>query len=430
MNNIISSLELALNAFRINKVRTALAVLGVTIGISSIIIVFSAGEGIKSLLAVQVESFGADVIQAEIKIPSSKKGVAGERHSAMSLLQGAQVTTMTFDDLEDILELPNVADAYGLFMTQEQITYRGEIENTIVWASSASFIDIDQAGVDEGRFFSNAEDQSLAQVVVLGSGIKEKLFGESDPINRTIKIRNSRFRVIGVMKERGSIMTFSFDDMIYVPVKTLQKRVVGVDYFVNIMAKLHNMDFVDETMEEVREIMRENHNINPPEEIQESIWDTGKDDFRIVSMVEALEAFDQMYSTITLVLLAIVAISLVVGGVGIMNVMYVIVNERTPEIGLRKAVGAKNNDIMLQFLSESVLITLVAGVVGTIIGALISWGVAIGATSAGFSWNFAIPIEAFVTAFLFSVVFGIVFGLYPARKAALMNPIEALQYNK
>ncbi|HDY73106.1 MAG TPA: FtsX-like permease family protein [Candidatus Jorgensenbacteria bacterium] len=430
MNNIISSLELALNAFKSNKTRTALAILGVTIGISSIIIVFSAGEGIKSLLADQVESFGADVVQAEIKIPSSKKGYAGERQSAMSLLQGAQVTTMKSDDLKDILELPNVADAYGLFMTQEQITYRGEIENTIVWATSASFIDIDQAGVDEGRFFSDAENRSLAQVIVLGSGIKEKLFGDSDPIDRTIRVRNVRFRVIGVMEERGSIMTFNFDDMIYVPVRTLQKRVVGVDYFVNILAKLHNMDFVDETMEEMRGIMRENHNINPPDEIRESIFDTGKDDFRIVSMVEALEAFDQMYSTITLVLLAIVAISLIVGGVGVMNVMYVIVNERTPEIGLRKAVGAKNNDIMLQFLVESVLITLIGGVVGTVIGILISWGVTVGATSAGFSWNFAIPIEAFVTALLFSVVFGIAFGLYPARKAALMDPIEALQHNK
>ncbi len=429
MNNIVSSLELALNAFKNNKVRTALAILGVTIGISSIIIVFSAGEGIKSLLADQVESFGADVVQAEIKIPSSKKGAAGERQSAMSLLQGAQVTTMKSDDLEDILELPNVADAYGLFMTQEQVTYRSEIENTIVWATNASFIDIDQAGVDEGRFFSNAEDRSLAQVIVLGSGIKEKLFGDSDPIGRTVRVRNIRFRVIGVMEERGSIMTFNFDDMIYVPVKTFQKRVVGVDYFVNILAKLHNMDFVDETMEEIRGIMRENHNIDSPEEVRESIFDTGKDDFRVVSMVEALDAFDQMYFTITLVLLAIVAISLVVGGVGVMNVMYVIVNERTPEIGLRKAVGAKNNDIMLQFLVESVLITLIAGVIGTVMGILISWGVTVGATSVGFSWNFAIPIEAFITAFLFSVVFGIVFGLYPARKAALMDPIEALQYN-
>ena len=179
MNNIISSLELALNAFRIHKVRTSLAVLGVTIGISSIIIVFSAGEGIKGLIAQSVESFGADVVQAEIKIPSSKKGVAGETQSAMSLLQGAMVTTMDSDDLEDILELPNVADAYGLFITQEQVNYRGEIESSLVWASSASFIDIDGAEVAEGRYFSDAEDRSLAQVVVLGSDVKEKLFGDS-----------------------------------------------------------------------------------------------------------------------------------------------------------------------------------------------------------------------------------------------------------
>ena len=430
MNNIISSLELALNAFRIHKVRTSLAVLGVTIGISSIIIVFSAGEGIKGLIAQSVESFGADVVQAEIKIPSSKKGVAGETQSAMSLLQGAMVTTMDSDDLEDILELPNVADAYGLFITQEQVNYRGEIESSLVWASSASFIDIDGAEVAEGRYFSDAEDRSLAQVVVLGSDVKEKLFGDSDPIDKTVKVRNIRFRVIGVMEERGSIMTFNFDDMIYVPVQTLQKRVMGVDYYVNILAKLYDMDLVDETMEEMREIMRENHNIESSGEVRENIWDTGKDDFRIVSMVEALDVFDQMYFAITLVLLAIVAISLVVGGVGVMNVMYVIVNERTPEIGLRKAVGAKYGDIMVQFIVESVLITLIGGVVGTIIGVLVSWGVSVGAATAGFTWVFAIPISAFVTAFMFSVVFGVFFGLYPARKAARMNPIEALEHNK
>ena len=430
MDKIITSLELALRAFQINKVRTSLAVLGVTIGIASIIIVFSAGEGMKDILNASVESFGVDVVQAEIKVPSSKTGAAGETQSAASLLQGAQVTTMTLDDLDDFLELPNVINGYGLFMTQEQVTYRGEINNSIIWASSASFIDIDQADVAEGRFFSDAEDNSLAQVAVLGSGIKGIFFGDSDPIDKSIKIRDTRFRVIGVMEDRGSIMTFDFDDMIYVPVQTLQKRILGIDYLVNIMSQIGDMERVDETMEEMRAIMRDNHDIDSPKIVRESIWDTGKDDFRIVSMIEAVEIFDQVYLTLTLLLLVIVAISLVVGGVGVMNVMYVIVNERTPEIGLRKAVGAKYNDIMAQFLVESVLVTLIGGVVGTVIGALIAWSISFGATQAGYTWNFAIPIIAFITAFIFSVIFGVIFGLYPARKAARMDPIEALQYNK
>ena len=430
MDKIITSLDLAFDAFKTHKVRTGLAVLGVTIGISSIIIVFSAGEGVKGLLAESVESFGADVVQAEIKIPSSKTGMAGETQSAMSLLQGAQVTTMTLDDLEDILEIPNVIDGYGLFMTQEPVTYRGEIENSLVWASGSSFIDVDQAEVTEGRYFSDAEDRSLAQVVILGSGVKEKLFGDDDPIDKTIKVRDTRFRVIGVMEERGSIMSFNFDDMIYMPVQTLQKRIMGIDYLVNILVKVEDMEQVDKTMEEMRMIMRENHDIEAPEEVRESIWDTGKDDFRIVSMIEALDAFDQMYVALTLLLLVIVAISLVVGGVGVMNVMYVIVNERTPEIGLRKAVGAKYNDIMAQFLIESILITLMGGVVGMAIGTLISWAISFGAAQVGYTWVFDIPLAAFITAFLFSIIFGVIFGLYPARKAALMDPIEALQYNK
>ena len=203
---------------------------------------------------------------------------------------------------------------------------------------------------------------------------------------------------------------------------------MGIDYIMSFFARLHDMSISEQTNEEIRTVLRENHNIDPPEEIRESMFDTGKDDFRVVTMVEALEIFDDMLVVLTILLLAIVAISLVVGGVGVMNMMYVIVNERTPEIGLRKAVGAKYNDIMLQFLIESVAITMAGGIVGTIMGVLISFLVALGAGAAGYDWGFYIPPAAFVTAFLFSLVFGVIFGVYPARKAALLHPIDAMRH--
>jgi putative ABC transport system permease protein len=428
MQNIITAIKLALDAFRTHKVRTSLAVLGVTIGIASIIIVFSAGEGIKSLLTDQVESFGADVIQVEIKVPTSKTGLEGERQNAINLLQGAQVTTLSLDDLDDILEIPNIRDGYGLLMTQESVGYRSEVRRSFIWASGSAFIDIDQAQVAEGRFFTASEDKSLAQVALLGSGIKEKLFGESDPIGRTIKIRDTRFEVIGVMKERGSIFSFNFDDFVYVPVRTMQKRIMGAEFLHNIMVEVQDVERIDDTAEEMRQTLRANHDIIiTGDDKRENFFDTGKDDFRVTSMVEALDVFDDIFFVFTIILLAIVAISLVVGGVGVMNVMYVIVGERTPEIGLRKAVGAKYGDIMTQFLVESAMVTLAGGLVGTVLGVLVSLAVAIGAQSSGLAWSFRVPIEAFVISFLFSVIFGILFGIYPSRRAALLEPIEALQ---
>jgi len=430
MHTLLSSLSLALESFRVHKVRTSLAVLGVTIGIASIIVVFAAGEGLKSLLENQVESFGAETIQVEIKVPTSKKGLAGERQSAVSLFSGGQVTTLNIDDWEDILKLPNVADAYGMSYRQESVSYRNEIKSTLIWASGASFINIDKTRVAEGRFFTDVEDRSLMQVAVIGPKLKETLFGGVDPLDKTIKIRDTRFTVIGVMEERGTVTGLDFDNLVYVPVRTMNKRVTGADYLTNIMVKAEDASLLEETAEDMRALLRDNHDIEAPEGVEYSIFDTGRDDFRVGSMVEAMEIFDSVFASITFVLLAIVAVSLVVGGVGVMNVMYVIVIEKTPEIGLRKAVGATYGDIMGLFLVESVLVTLVGGIAGTLLGIFMSWGIAFGAQASGYAWDFSVPPSAFVTAFLFSVVFGILFGLYPARKAARMDPIEALQYNK
>ncbi len=428
---IFFTIKIALSALIANKMRTALTVLGMVIGIASVIIVYSAGAGFDNLITSQIEGFGgSDFFQTEIKVPSTKKGGSSEAQSATNLAQGVQITTLSLDDMDDINKLPNVIDSYAGIIDQEVISYGNELKRGMLFGQTASYIELDQSEVDYGRFFTEAEDKSLAQVAVLGYKIKEDLFGDSDPIGKSIKIRKTKFRVIGVLKERGGMMGFDFDDLVYVPVRALQKRVMGIKHIQYMMHKVENVDMIDETTEEARYLLRENHDIEHPDldDVRKGWVDTGKDDFRIMTMQESMEIMETVTGAITLLLLAIVAISLVVGGVGILNIMYVIVSERTAEIGLRKAVGATFNNIMLQFLIESVLITILGGIFGVIIGGAISFAVAYGAsTYFGLEWDFVIPLKAFVVALGFSGFFGIVFGVFPARKAAKLDPIEALR---
>ena len=428
--------KISLTSLKNNKVRTSLTVLGIVIGIASVIVVFSAGEGISSLIVGQIESFGgSDMIETEIKVPSTKKGSAGDTQSATAMVQGVQITTLSLEDMEDINKLPNVKESYAGIMGQEQVNYGSETKKAMIMGVSASFVDMDDSEIEYGNFFTDAEDKSLSKVVVLGYKMKEKLFGNSDPLGKFIKIRKTKFRVIGVMKERGAVMTMDFDDMVYVPVRTLQKRVMGIDHVLYMMHRVYDTTIIKETAEDIRVVIRENHDldsipIDPKVSvvtIGEYMTDTSKDDFRVVTMTESLEIMSVVTGAITLLLLAIVAVSLVVGGVGILNIMYVVVTERTAEIGLRKAVGAKYADIMIQFLIEAVLITIVGGVVGIIIGSLLSAVIAFGANSYGLEWDFVIPFKSIVVALGFSAFFGLVFGIYPARKAARMDPIAALR---
>lgn len=412
--------------FKSNKVRTALTILGIMIGIASIIIVFSAGQGIENLLLSEVETFGSDTIQTEIKVPSSKTGMASESQSGSNLMMGAQITTMKLKDLEDIKKIENIRDGYAMSMSQEAVTYSDEMKRIMVLAVSASYVDIDKTGIEQGRFFTEAEDKSLSQTVVLGPKIKDKLFGESDPIGKSIKIRNQQFKVIGVMKSRGAVMSIDFDEFAIIPIRTMQKRILGTDYIDSMVHAVYDVLIIDRTAEDMRIILRQNHDIPEPKE-EISGFNTGKDDFRVMPLTEIVEVWGSITSALTILLLAIVTISLIVGGVGITNVMYVIVTERTPEIGLRKAVGANESDIMWQFLIESVLITFAGGIAGVIFGILISFLISVGAKSYGIDLGFSIPLKAFVVSFVFSIIFGVLFGLYPARRASKMDPIKALK---
>jgi putative ABC transport system permease protein len=416
-------IKTALKAMSLNKVRTSLTVLGIVIGIASVIIVYSAGEGISSLITGQIESFGSDFIETEVKVPTGKKGASAETQGAMSMAQGLQITTLNLDDMEDINRLPNIVDSYAGLLSQDQVSYGNEVKKIFLFGTSAPYIDIDNSRIESGRFFTESEDKSLAQVAVIGSKIKEKLFGESDAIGKSIKIKKTKFKVIGVMEERGAVMTLDFDDYIYIPVRTLQKKLMGVNHVLYMVHKVKNMDMAEVTADEIRFILRENHNISAPSEV----GDISKDDFRVVTMTEMMEMLDVITGAITLLLLAIVIISIIVGGVGIMNIMYVIVSERTSEIGLRKAVGAKFKDIMSQFIVESILITVIGGLIGIFIGILFSYLISVGANYFGLDWRFSIPYKAYFVAFGFSLVFGVIFGVYPAAKAARMEPVEALR---
>ena len=400
-----------------NKARTALTVLGIVVGIAAVIVVYSAGEGISGLVLKQVESFGTDIIETEVKVPTTLKGQAGDSQSATALAQGVQITTLTLKDMADVAKSSNVKAAYAGLMGQEIVKYQSESRKAFLFGTSAEYMKVDKSTIAAGRWFTDEEDKALAPVAIIGSKMKDKLFGDQDPIGQTITVRKQKFEVIGVMAPRGAVMFIDFDDYIYIPVRTMQKKIMGIDYISYMVHQLKNQNLGLDTAEEARYIIRQNHNITNPD----------KDDFRVVTMQESLDTLKTVTGAITLLLLGIVIISLIVGGVGVMNIMYVVVTERTSEIGLRKAVGATFRDIMLQFLVESVMITLLGGVIGVAVGIGISYLIAWGATSYGLAWTLSIPLKAYIVALGFSAIFGVLFGLYPARQAAHLDPIEALR---
>jgi putative ABC transport system permease protein len=303
-------------------------------------------------------------------------------------------------------------------MSQDLLSYQGEIKKAFLFGVNEAFDRIDKGEVEEGRFFTDEEDNSLSRVVVLGSKVRDRLFGEGDAVGQNIKINRVNYKVVGVMEERGSIMFFDWDDMVYLPIRTLQKRIMGIDHISFIFAQMDDPTLGDQTVDDITLIIRERHGTT-------SLKD---DDFAVISMEQANEIMGVVFTGLTILLLALVSISLVVGGVGIMNIMYVSVTERTSEIGLRKAMGARSSDILFQFLWESLIISFIAGILGIAFGNLLSWLIAWGATTQGFAWDFQVSILGIVLAVGFSAAVGLVFGIYPARRAAGLDPIAAMRF--
>lgn len=403
-----------------NKSRTFLTTLGIMIGIGTVILVISAGEGFKSYVNSQVDAFGSNTIFIETSVPASTKDLAnGAQESGnvnSSAMNAVPVTTLKNKDVKDVRNLENVKNSYGAALGQDVVSFRDSSKNVFIFGADANRFDIDKGVIEKGRGYTEEEDRSLAQVAVLGADIAENLFANDDPLGKLIRIGNYNFEVIGVYERRGSFGISNDDEQVFIPITTLQKKLLGIDYLFYAVVELYDNSKAKITALDVVEILRENHSIDDP----------SKDDFKVNTQEESLEIFNTILQAVTFLLIAIALISLIVGGVGVMNIMYVVVTERIGEIGLKKALGARNKDILFEFLIEAIILTLLGGIVGILCGALFSYIVSILATNFGFSWKFIVPFYGIVLSVSISMIVGIVFGVFPARSASKLNPIEAL----
>jgi putative ABC transport system permease protein len=397
------------------KMRSVLTMLGIVIGIASVIILMSIGQSAQDLILNEVKSVGSNLI---IIMPGAPSGGG---FSAPASARGIIITSLQQKDVDSLSREPSIDAVGSLVNGQAEVVYGNNKKTLSYQGVSANIFAIRNLTVGKGSVFTKADVDSASHVAVIGPDLATTVFGPaSDPINKTIRLKSVSFRVVGVLS-KGGVGAFGVDqgNVIIVPISVAQKQLLGIN-FVNTILVQGNADYdINFIKSRITFSLRQDHGITDPK----------KDDFTIETQADILSILGNITTILTLFLAAIASISLIVGGIGIMNIMLVAVTERTREIGLRKAVGATNGDIMQQFLIESVLLTFVGGAIGILIGAAIV-GLVYFVLSTFFSigWVFAFPISAVLLGLSVSGISGIAFGIYPARQAALKNPIDALRY--
>ena len=387
--------------------------LGMIIGISSVIIIMSIGTSAQGLILNQIKSIGSNLIGI---LPG-----ASDENGPPAAVLGVTVTTLKYDDIKALIEPGNashILEAASYVKGTATVLWQNRSVDTNLTGTTASYINVEDTKVSSGRFFTSEEEKTISRVAVLGSQVVDDLFEGSDPLGQDIKIKREIFKVIGVMEKRGSATFQNQDNQIFIPLISAQKLILGINHLGYGRVKVDDAANLDRTIEDIKVTLRARHNITNPID----------DDFSVRSMQQALDVFLGVTDALKLFLAAIAAIALLVGGIGIMNIMLVSVNERIREIGLRKAVGAKRSNIMTQFLVETIVISLGGGLIGVLLGVIISALVALVANYLGYQWDFVITVSSVVVATIVSVCIGLVFGLYPAYKAASLDPIEALRY--
>ncbi len=401
--NLSASFRIAMRAMASNPLRSLLTMLGVIIGVGAVVAMVAIGQGARQNVQQQVQALGSNLLTV-FASTATLGGVA----------RGEQVRTLTVEDAEAILrEVPGVTGVSAEFSRQVQVVYRGENTNTTVNGVTPAYQDVRNFHPERGSFITDEDMRNRAKVAVVGRTVAGRLFGTTDPIGQRIKIRGITFTIVGVMEEKGASTFQDRDDIVFVPLATAQRRLFGVTWVRTINVQVASQEEMADAQASLTELLRTRHRLSP----------NADNDFIIRSQADVLQAFTSVSQTMTTLLGGVAAVSLVVGGIGIMNIMLVSVTERTREIGIRKAVGARRRDILLQFLVEAVALSVTGGIIGIGVGIV---GSRLISQSAG--WPILLSAQAVVMAFSFAVAVGVFFGLYPARRAASLDPIVALRH--
>jgi len=399
---ILDLFKMALRSLIANTMRTFLTTLGMIIGVASVISMISIGEGARQQTLSTIEKFGTNIITIK---PGRKKN----RH-----VSSDTVKTLKLSDAEAIEKsIPLITGVAAQVYRSAQLKYGNKNTNTTVRGTGEKYLKLSNFTIERGRYFNKEEVRSVRKVAVIGSTVVKNLFGDVSAIGKEIKVDGNNYLVIGSTEQKGALSWFDPDDQIFIPVTTAQKRLFGIHHIQSIDVQAKKMEDLEVIKKDIDSFLRIRHGIRKTED----------SDFHVQNSSQWLNSWGDAAKTFTYLLGGIAAISLLVGGIGIMNIMLVSITERTKEIGIRIAIGAKKSEIMEQFLIESVLISFIGGGLGILLGIIISRTVSkIG------GWDTIVSTQSIILAFGFSVAIGIFFGFYPARKAANLNPIDALRY--
>ncbi len=406
------TLSISLKSLARNKKRSALTMLGIIIGIASVILMLSVGQAAERYILSQVASFGSDLIFV-------RNGPGDGRQGSGPPTQAVK-QTITIDDFDKLKQQSWIRSVGADVYSDLLVEYEGQNFHVRVAGTAETEPIMFNTEIQDGFFYTSDDIASANSVTVIGSGLASDLFGAENPIGKRVKIQKKSYRVIGVMKPAGTKFFTDLDRQVYVPITTLMQQ-LNIDRLQFMTVKIGNTPPSD-AKERIRLLLRDTHKLDNPTD------DLSKDDFFVATQEDIMQKAGIIGNILQILLTSIAAISLVVGGVGIMNIMYVTVTERTREIGLRKAIGANARDILAQFLSEAVVLSILAGIAGIVTGLGMSWLGLLALARAQSGWSFAAPLNAVALGFGVSVAIGIIFGYFPARRAAKLHPIEALRY--